>query len=426
MKKKNQLYTLGLALLFTAAFPACTESENDPGNNPGGKILVSPSMGLNAWNDTSAPGTRADQTLNITLAEGGEISVMLQPMKSGNPEGDIQMNRYSVDAAGHLERIAYGGGSVASETEANLNIAAPGDYNLKVAGEAIAAMADGVKFRTYIGTATGGVTAAIAADGKLTIPCKLVSGGVRLNIKSNEGQAYAGADVTAILKGVTQYNSKPFEEKTLTAAAPSGLWGDIEPTSAITAGTTLMELTVADKVYDVKAPRAITFTAGRLYTFNVRVGATNIIVSSDDLSIPDFEVAGNTDVEAGPIMYNGQAPIILEITGGVPYYVAPVDAATTVAWTSIDFSTVCPEGWHVPTKAEFKEMFHITVADGSEDSAHDAEIDASVGMQHFWWTVDEVDADNAWYLVINSGSSAGVYSSIKSDNNREVRCVRKK
>lgn len=60
--------------------------------------------------------------------------------------------------------------------------------------------------------------------------------------------------------------------------------------------------------------------------------------------------------EGGTAMYNGQRSNLLAIAGQPAYWVAPVDAATNVAWNDVNFNTVCPAGWHVPTKDEFNAM----------------------------------------------------------------------
>lgn len=365
MKKKNQLYTLGLALLFTAAFPACTQHDDEPGGQqPEGRILLSPAVGLEGWNKPGGADTRVDQAIAVALAPGGVLSVMLQTVtESGDKpaEAGKQMNRFEVTDAGKLSRIAYSGAE--HETETALNIAAPGDYFVTTGGTANCVL-DGITFRTVIGTADGAQKIDIDNAGKLSIPCVLFSGGLRLNVKDEDGSDYTSVDVTANLKNVQVYGSDTFEEKTLTAAAASALWGDIDPASSVAAGNTLMELAAGGQKYDVKAPRQITFGKGRLYTFNVRVGATSIIVSSDDLAIADFEVEASTDVDmvVTPSLNGHQAWAVNS------YWAADASPAgrdnVRYAATS-GLRRVCPAGWKLPSIMDIESMAGVKFPDNN-------------------------------------------------------------
>lgn len=432
MKKKKLFCIPGLALLLAAAFPACTQSDDEPGTGPEGKILVSPSVGLEGWNGNDTPGTRADQQLPVTLAEGGKLGVGLFSVGSnGAPDfATSQLNWFAVTAVGKLSRIPYQGGDSPgnNETEAPLNIGSFGEYYFIIEGD-LRCTTDGITYNGFVGTAETGIKVNIGTDGKVSLPCAMRGGGLRLNVKNSDGSAYTGADVTASLKNLLKWNNTALsEEQTLTTAAPAAIWGNIKAASAVTTGTALIGLTVSGKTYEVKAPRNIIFTAARLLTFNVRVGATSVTVSSDDLSVPDFEVQPATNAEAEyKMLYEGQECKEL-VTAGTAYYIAPVHAQTNVQWADINFDTVCPEGWHVPTVDDFLAM---TESSGTNDvnQTHKVAVGEAFGGTHKTeWTATEKDANNAWFFTIGSDGDLGFNSKLKTGetSGNNVRCVRKK
>lgn len=374
MKKRNQLYALGLALLFTAAFPACTQNDDEPGGQqPEGKIILSPAVALEGWNGPGGTDTRADQQQPFTLAAGGKLLVGILKVKEGglelDPDYSPQMNYFTVTDDGKLSRLPFSG-TDDNETEAPLNIPGPGEYGITVIADVIGTLADGVSFKTHIDTEGGARMASIAADGKFSISCKIRSAGLRLNVKSHQGGAYRGADITANLKNLTAYSySDPgLEEKTLTADSPHAMWGDLRAADVTASGTVLFELAVAGKNYTVKAPRQITWSEGRLYTFNVRVGATSIIVSSDDLSVGDFEVEQGTNAEAEytPFAVNGHEA--LPVNG---YWVAdasPEGEENVTYKTTLAVRDICPAGWRLPTQTDYEIMSGIASLNSSEQT----------------------------------------------------------
>lgn len=298
MRNNMKRMTLGTALLLLAA--ACTQGENEPGAQPEGKIALTPTVALSTGWNTGAD-TRADQKVPAALAAGGTLGLGIAKI-GANGDADmttLRINFYEVTADGKLNRLPYSGG--AGETEEPLNVDVPGEYFVMSSGE-INLTTDGLVYHSYIANNVAsnpnGAKITIGGDGKLSVPTNIICGGLRVNVKGTDGTAYAGADVTATLETVRQYANPLFDTKTLTAAAPSAIWGTIDPNSSVTAGEQLLGLTVGGKTYRVNAPRQISFTAGRLYTFNVRIGATSITVSSDDLAIGDFEVQASTSAEA--------------------------------------------------------------------------------------------------------------------------------
>lgn len=427
MKEKMKLFTLASALLLLAA--ACSRDDNAPGAQPEGGIALTPTVALNAGWNTGAD-TRADQKVPVALAAGGKISLILAGVDEAldKPDANMQMNNFEVTADGKLSRIPFSGEEM--ETEEPLNIAAPGQYFTGGGGE-VNFTTDGITYRSYIADPNQGTKVNIGADGKLTLAWKIYAAGLRLNVKGTDGAAYAGADVSATLKTVSQYDSKTFEVKTLTAVAPSAIWGDIGRNSVV-AGAQLLELTVGGKTYRVNAPRQISFTRGRLYTFNVRVGATSITVSSDDLAIGDFEVQASTSAEADNIPhYNGQPAKLLALPGKTAYWVAPVNAATSVAWTAVDFNTVCPAGWHVPTKDEFVAMMGPG-ANWSPASSLFITVTAAfphnVGSANtcYWSsTGNNTELDYAYFMSIQDDLLVPDNGDLKS-NSFNVRCVKAK
>lgn len=371
MKKRNQLYALGLALLFTAAFPACTQNDDEPGGQqPEGKIILSPAVALEGWNGPGGTDTRADQQQPFTLAAGGKLLVGILKVKEGglelDPDYSPQMNYFTVTDDGKLSRLPFSG-TDDNETEAPLNIPTPGEYGITVFADVIGTLADGVSFKTHIDTQGGARMASIAADGKFSISCKIRSAGLRLNVKSHQGGAYSGADITANLKNLTaySYSDSDLEEKILTADSPHAMWGDLRAADVTASGTVLFELAVAGKNYTVKAPRQITWSEGRLYTFNVRVGATSIIVSSDDLSVGDFEVEQGTNAEAEytPFTVNGHEA--LPVNG---YWVAdasPEGEENVTYQTTMAVRDICPAGWRLPTQTDYEIMSGIASLNSS-------------------------------------------------------------
>ena len=313
MKKDNILTSLlGQATLLLVAMAAvvitsCSQDENEPGSAmpDGSKITLVPTVAPDLSWSAGAPGTRADGKIDVALAQGGKIGIMITTVVNDQPGESLGLNFFEVTASGKLIRIPYSGEQ--DETEDPLSIAAPGEYFVGGAGE-INLTTDGITYRSVI--RGNGVKVTIGIDGKVTAPMNIDAGGLRLNVKATDGTDYAGADVTATLKSLYQNDNKPFEVKILTADAPSVIWGDIcSARSSVQPGNQLLELLVGGKTYRVNAPKQISFLKGRLYTFNVRVGATGITVSSDDLGIADFKTEAETNAEAKKIsVWNGTTP----------------------------------------------------------------------------------------------------------------------
>ena len=441
MKRNIKQTLLAPAVLLLATLlgtASCTQDNEEPGGSvlPEGKITLVPTVAPTlSWStaDTDAPGTRADASVPVTL-KGGELRVILSMVAgSGEPGGVLGCNYYSVSADGKLTRLTFADRQ--DETEAPLGVDAPGEYFMVCDGPVILET-DGITYDSYLATwSPSGMKMTIGADGKLNLPLEIMTGGLRLNVKSNDGSAYTGADVTATLKNsniqfypemTAALDTKPL---TLTAAAPIGIWGNLAGSSNVKAGEQVMQLVTGGKTYRVNAPRQISFSRARLYTFNVRVGATGITVSSDDLTVGDFVVQAVTDAEAEMVppvpLYNGKTPISLAVPGGTPYWVAPEDAAS-ISWTDMmaKINTVCPEGWHVPTKDEFMAMTGITTTSSVGDN-YDA-IKAAFPAGGFYWSSTEYDTSFAWRLyIISDDSKSDISGSYKGDS-RQVRCVRAK
>ena len=311
MKKDNLLSSLlgqaALLLMATTALvvTSCSQDNEEPGGTlPEGKITLVPTVApVTAWStaddaadkSNASPGTRADATVLATLQPGGEIGVAIGTDASfGN--GVISCNYYEVTADGKLSRLPYAARRL--ETEAPLSVDAPGEYYLTADGT-VNLVTDGIAHSAEVSTGTMGIQVTIGTDGKLSFPLRMDSGGLRLSVKASDGTTYTGADITATLKNVTREDGTALDVKTLTSTASAAIWGDISSSSSVTAGDPLLELAVSGgKTYRVLAPRQITFTAARLYTFNVRVGATGITVSSDELGIGDFKTEPVTSAEA--------------------------------------------------------------------------------------------------------------------------------
>ena len=431
MMRKNNLLSalLGQAALLLMAATAlvvtsCSQDNEKPGGTlPEGRITLVPTVApVTAWNaGDNAPGTRADGTIAASLT-GGEVWIGLNTTGEGSQL--LGINYYSVDTDGKLTRLPFD--SRPNETEAPLSVDAPGEYT--ASGEGVVTLTtDGISYRAAVRHVAAAVN--IGADGKLSMSFPIESGGLRLDVKNTDGTAYTGADITAKPLTVTASGADAsFDVKTLTAAAPAAIWGDISSSSSVNTGDPLLELVTGGKTYHVNAPRQISFTGARLYTFKVRVGATGITVSSDDLGVADFEAVEATNVEAELVpLYEGQKPNLLAIPGQTAYWVAPVNADNGIKWENIDFNTICPAGWYVPTKDEFVAMTGIPADENYHDTNYAAIVVAFPDDYAYWSSTDGSNASSVWSLdVVQSGGTTAGIIQINKASYFPVRCVRAK
>ncbi|WP_250709077.1 fimbrillin family protein [Bacteroides fragilis] len=123
-------------------------------------------------------------------------------------------------------------------------------------------------------------------------------------------------------------------------------------------------------------------------------------------------------------LYEGQPANLLAIAGLVAYYVAPVDAGTDIQWGNVDFKTICPKGWHVPTKDEFVAMTGIPADDASHGDNNDAIKAVFPAGGSYWSSTEELDS-GAWYFYVNTDGTSYIYAYSKTSS-FQVRCVRKK
>ena len=418
---KYALFASALLLLMIAAMlgtTSCTQGENEPGSAmpDGSKITLVPTVAPDLSWSAGAPGTRADGKIDVALAQGGKIGIMIATVANDQPGEILGFNYFEVTASGTLIRIPYRGEQ--GESKDPLNITAPGEYFVAGGGE-VNLTTDGITYRSAI--AGEGVKVTIGADGKVTAPINIDAGGLRLNMKATDGTDYAGADVTATLKNLEQYDNKPFEVKTLTANAPSAIWGDISTSSSVQAGGQLLELLVGGKTYRVNAPKQISFLKGRLYTFNVRVGATGITVSSDDLGIADFKTEAETNAEA--VAYN-----ILAIDGKTPYLIALGNQQSNITeselmqlWMDPGFDNICPNGWKVPSEEEIK---YITYCDWDEQSSLYNALIAVFGSEGYYATSSLVDSGCFVYLNLTNGTMETIAGDGRTTG-LNIRCIKK-
>lgn len=307
MKQKNQLYTLALALLMATTFQACDNNELTPADvKPEGKVPLKVGLNIDGWKG-DASGTRAEREVGVTLLDGGEIIVQIAEYKENGTEPDFPNmlgNAFTVKD-GKLERLPYNKEDL-NQTEADIAIRKSGDYFVD-SGGFLRLTSDGVTYKVWVNSVDE-VCDKIAINidaasnsASLEIPYIISSAGLRLIAKDADGNPYSGSDdIIATLPTLKpSRESDSFESQTLNAGQRTAIWGNLD-NSEITAGTQLLQLKVGEKIYKVNAPRDITFELSYLYTFNVRVGATSIIVSSDALGIDDFVVQGTTNADALP------------------------------------------------------------------------------------------------------------------------------
>ena len=151
-----------------------------------------------------------------------------------------------------------------------------------------------------------------------------------------------------------------------------------------------------------------------------------------------YELGGyktTTNMEAGKIhqislplnkpLYNGKTPNLLAIPGKKAYWVAPVDASESTEWSKINFSTICPAGWHVPTKDDF-----LAMTDGSPEGYNAITKVFPIytyPVIHSYWSSTAAGNDPrfAWLLWQPSEGKSTIVTLVKSNLCR-VRCVKAK
>ena len=124
----------------------------------------------------------------------------------------------------------------------------------------------------------------------------------------------------------------------------------------------------------------------------------------------------------GTPLYNSQPANLLAIPGQTAYWVAPVDASANIEWENINFSTICPEGWHVPTREEFVAMTGIPADDAYHATNYPA-ISAAFPANHVYWS-STAESSHKWYMGLRSGDTVISWASGSVSN--PVRCVRLK
>ena len=128
--------------------------------------------------------------------------------------------------------------------------------------------------------------------------------------------------------------------------------------------------------------------------------------------------------EGGAPLYNGQTPNLLAITGLTAYWVAPVNATNNAGEENMTWAealNACPEGWHVPTKAEFEAM---TGATESYTPAVEQVKAVFPAGKSYWTSTDAEDPAAAWIFTISPDNMLLNYTG-KTENYTSVRCVRK-
>ncbi|MCM0238777.1 hypothetical protein J8L13_15410 [Bacteroides fragilis] len=126
----------------------------------------------------------------------------------------------------------------------------------------------------------------------------------------------------------------------------------------------------------------------------------------------------------GRPLYNSSVPNLLAIPGKTAYWVAPDNISEGMSWTDIDFTTLCPAGWHVPTKDEFVAMTGRP-ADDSFANTNYAAIAAAFPVDGNYWSATE-SGSGAWVLGVSSSDDTSGIFEISKGSSYKVRCVRKK
>ena len=183
-----------------------------------------------------------------------------------------------------------------------------------------------------------------------------------------------------------------------------------------------MNKTVVDHVEDklVSLPAGSKLEMGKAYKYTLTIAPNEIRVSGT--AEEGWGTETNTDVPIPPL-YNGEPAHLLKVPGGTPYWVAPEDAGSSVNGSDINFSTICPKGWHVPTKDEFAAMTGIITIGSWVDTNYDA-IKAVFPASNFYWSSTQSGPNALWGLFVITDGTSRINTSPKTDTN-QVRCVRK-
>lgn len=155
------------------------------------------------------------------------------------------------------------------------------------------------------------------------------------------------------------------------------------------------------------------------YTGN---GYVRPVLANGVMQMPARTAVTIADRVTAPPTYNGQPAHLLALPGQTAYWVAPVNANEAIAWTDIDFDTICPEGWKVPGQDDLTAMTGCVVAaPATTDNLEAITAAFPVGS---YWSSEEVSDPLALHLNVTPYST-GLTSYRKADNNK-VRCVKLK
>lgn len=123
-------------------------------------------------------------------------------------------------------------------------------------------------------------------------------------------------------------------------------------------------------------------------------------------------------------------------------------------WHAVNTGNLCPDGWHVPTDAEWTALedyltnnghggtegtalkatsgwnsggngtddYGFTALPGGSRTNHGAFLD--IGNYGLWWSATEVDADAAWYRGLGYGYGIVIRHDVSKGHGFSVRCLR--
>lgn len=168
--------------------------------------------------------------------------------------------------------------------------------------------------------------------------------------------------------------------------------------------TTTLKANSVDGVYTLN---------GYIYDVAVSSGGD---VNPDDY--PDLQIP----------FYKGQKPNLLAIQGQTAYWVAPANVEGgnqgAYEWADLDSATMCPPGWHIPTKDELVAMTGLTAGAAAADTNHSA-IAAVFPAGGTYWSVTADGSDNAWSINVKNDGTAEISSNM-TGLGLSVRCVKLK
>lgn len=312
MKRINMKLPTMFFAASLVAMASCLAScgQDDTTGLPGGEtgIRLRPEVALRGYDASTRAGSPG--ATGAVFMPGGEI--LLQLTDETAFDASLQRNRFAIDEAGKLVRLKYDAAKF--DTPEDLYVSTPGSYPLSVIGnvECRTDNAEELPFATVVASTTGQAVT-IGADGRFTLGVSMAAAGIRVNIYNDNGTPYSGKNVSVSFPNLTGVTAKvadaapgiveaPLEALSVNSARPSAICGKVKDGTTLAAGAVVMELAVeAGNTFQVVTPKALNLVRGKLYTFNVHLGATEAVLAND-VTVSSYAGGAISWVEKAPLM----------------------------------------------------------------------------------------------------------------------------